>query len=155
MMACSRFAARRWSADAIPSFAAEQTMLSRKYRKKSPTRTSSAALPVMAASVNIYCPPPARSVSGVIAASPPRSNEWRRPQKRAPVEASFASTRPKGKPLRSVRPPPGEQPQRRGCQNDHAPGDRHARFEHVGDLPGRPAALEHLLGPGVVRDVGD
>src|SRR5262245_31539065 len=54
-----------------------------------------------------------------------------------------------------VYEPRPEHPHDDGRDHDQAPRNRHARLEHVRDLPARPSTLDDLLDPEVVRDVAD
>src|SRR5438046_10751981 len=54
-----------------------------------------------------------------------------------------------------VYEPDPQCPQAHRRDDDQAPGDAHTRLGHARDLPASPAALDDLLDPEVVREVGD
>src|SRR6266550_8082023 len=54
-----------------------------------------------------------------------------------------------------VYEPDPQRPQAHRGDDDQAPGNAQPRFGHARDLPARPAALDDLLDPEVVGEVGD
>src|SRR5713101_3948863 len=54
-----------------------------------------------------------------------------------------------------VYEPGPQRPQDHRRDDDQAPGDAHSRLGHARNLPARPAALDNLFDPEVVREVGD